>query len=306
MGTNATGHLPQLAELVAMDQPLAVRAEVETTIQMAYPGFDTGRVHEVFGHILALFDGRVPGYRPCNTEYHNLQHTTDAFIAMARLIHGAVVEGNSFSEKNVELALIATILHDVGYIQQEGDVGSGAKYTQNHIDRSADFLSDHLRAKGFDEFAIADGRDMLACTGFTVRIQDIRFRSFESRILGMMLGSADLLGQMADRAYLEKISLLYREFKEAKIPGIAEEIDLYLNTLSFYELTQKRFANDLGGVNHFMRSHFRARWGVDADLYAVSIERQMNYLREILEHFRPDYRKHLRRWRPIQKKDTRQ
>ena len=146
-----------------------------------------------------------------------------------------------------------------------------------------------------------DGRYMLACTGLTVRIGEIRFRSFEILMLGMMLGTADLLGQMADRTYLEKLSYLYREFKEAEVPGFNEEIDMYINTLGFYELTKKRFANDLGGVNRFMRAHFRERWGVDSDLYAAAVERQMDYLREVLEKYRPDYRNYLRRWQYLKK-----
>ncbi len=279
-----------------MEDPHAVRTEVERLILRIHPSFDLSFIRKVFADVIDLFAGNYPGYRACNTTYHNFQHTTDATIAMARLIHGAFCSGHQMSPREVELGIAGTLFHDVGYIQQTNDDGTGAKYTKTHIERSADFLEAYFRKEGLPGDDIRDCRDMLACTGLTVRIADIRFRSFEVRTLGMMLGTADLLGQMADRSYLEKLSFLYREFKEGKVPGFEQEIDLYLNTLSFYETTKRRFATELGGVNRFMRAHFRDRWGIDADLYEEAIERQMTYLREILEHYRPGYREHLRRW----------
>lgn len=304
MNSVGTEQNHQLAKLVDMDDPQAVLTEVETIVRLMHPGFNVGFLQRAYGDVLKMFAGQFPGYRACNTEYHDLKHTTDATLAMTRLIHGAVMEGNPISARNVELAVASTLFHDIGYIQSEGDDGTGAKYTKSHIERSADFLTDYFRVAGFPEEDATDGRDMLACTGLTVRIGEIRFRSFEVRMLGMMLGTADLLGQMADRTYLEKLSYLYREFKEAEVPGFNEEIDMYINTLGFYELTKKRFASDLGGVNRFMRTHFRERWGVDADLYASAIERQMDYLRAVLEKYRPDYRNYLRRWQYLKKEES--
>ncbi len=298
-----TPHEVQLSQLIAMEDPQAVMAEVEHLVTLMHPAFDFAFLRRLFTDVTRLFAGEYPGYRACNTTYHNLQHTTDATMAMARLLHGAACTGALFNPREIEIGLAATLLHDVGYIQQEDDDGTGAKYTQTHIERSADFLETYFRAAGLPDDDIRDGRDMLACTGLTVRIADIRFRSFEVRTLGMMLGTADLIGQMADRAYLEKLAFLYREFKEGNVPGFEEEIDLYVNTLSFYEITKRRFATELGGVNRFMRPHFRARWGIDRDLYEEAVERQMVYLREIIEHYRPTYREHLRRWKQIGRPD---
>jgi len=285
----------QLSQLIAMDDPEAVRAEVETIVSSLYPSFDLRFIRSVYADVCRLFAGQYPGYQACNTSYHNLQHTTDATLAMARLLHGAVCSGHMIAAREIELGVVATLLHDVGYIQTIGDEGTGAKYTKTHIERSVEFLIRYFSEKGIPADDIRDCCDMLSCTGITVRIADIRFRSFEIRLIGMMLGTADLLGQMADRTYLEKLSFLYREFREGNVAGINEEIDFYVNTLGFYEATKRRFATELGGVNRFMRAHFRERWGIDVDLYEKAIERQMTYLREILEHFRPDYRNHLRR-----------
>jgi len=75
-----------------------------------------------------------------------LRHTTDTFLAMARMIHGATLEGETFSERHINLGLIAALLHDSGYIQSESDLqGTGAKYTASHVQRSIDFLNYQVR-----------------------------------------------------------------------------------------------------------------------------------------------------------------
>jgi hypothetical protein len=77
-----------------------------------------------------IFAGRYPGYSKCNTRYHDLEHTTDTFLAMARLIHGAVEAGRAIDRHMVLPGLVGTLLHDIGYIQTDGDrAGTGAKYT---------------------------------------------------------------------------------------------------------------------------------------------------------------------------------
>jgi len=110
-----------------------------------------------------------------------------------------------------------------------------------------------------------------------------------------MIGTADLLGQMADRTYLEKLPFLYDEFRIAGVPGIGNEPDFYRNTLNFFAMTVARLQKELGGVNRYMRSHFRVRWGIDEGLYMSTIERSMAYLRQILAAHPKDCRKYLRR-----------
>ena len=108
-----------------------------------------------------------------------------------------------------------------------------------------------------------------------------------------MLGTADLLGQMADRAYLEKLLYLYREFQEGGIKGYESELDLLKKTTGFWAMTKKRFGEELSSVNEYVRSHFKARWNIDRDLYMEAIERSIAYLEFVLEHHESDYRDYL-------------
>ena len=110
-----------------------------------------------------------------------------------------------------------------------------------------------------------------------------------------MLGTADLLGQMGDRNYLEKLPFLYREFSQGKIEGIGTELDFLDSTPGFYKTTLERLAHDLGGVNVYMRYHFRARWDIDEDLYISSIENSIRYLEYVLKNYREDVHAHLKR-----------
>lgn len=114
-------------------------------------------------------------------------------------------------------------------------------------------------------------------------------------LLGKMLGTADLLGQIASRTYLEKLVFLYKEFAEAGIPGFADEHDLLVKTANFYDVTKKRLRNELSSMNGYVRAHFAVRHGVDADLYSEAMENNIRYLDHVLEVYGKNYRRHLRR-----------
>jgi hypothetical protein len=286
----------QLTDLVDMDDLDEIWNEVRTIVLSINPQFDFTHVDKAYSTVIALFTGRYPGFRQCNTMYHDLFHTSEIMLAMTRLIHGAIIEGVDFTDKHINLGVISALMHDTGYIQTADDtVGTGAKYTMNHIQRSVDFTG---LVYGQDPYFSGDGRnfsDILFCTGLNTRIGEIRFSSRQMLLLGQMLGTADLLGQMADRHYLEKLLHLYSEFVEGKVPGFESEYDLLKKTTGFYELTRNRFANELGDVRRYAVSHFRVRWDKDEDLYNEQIERNIAYLRWVLDTYPAEYRKFFRR-----------
>ena len=286
----------QIACLVNMENPQSVLEEVKAIVSVMMPDFDFEPLNRAFRDVVSLFHGQYPGYRKCNTEYHDLKHTTDALLAMTRLIHGAVVNKQVFSEKGVDLGLISALLHDTGYIQTADDnVGTGAKFTFTHIPRSIFFMEKYLSENGYSREDIEYCRAILNCTGLNVKINEMHFGSAEIEMLGKILGTADLLGQMADRTYLEKLPFLYREFKEGNVSSFETELDMLKKTPGFSYGTLERFEHELGGVNRYMRDHFRVRWGIDEDLYITSMKNQVKYLKHLLENHEDDYRNHIRR-----------
>jgi hypothetical protein len=273
-----------------------VLEEVRRIVSLIDPDYDITLVEMLHAGVERLFRGEYPGFRPCNTEYHDLQHTMDTLLAMARLMHGASTQGVVLSERGVILGLASALFHDTGYIQYMNDAtGTGAKYTLIHISRSIEFAGRYLREHGRSEEDAVFCGNCLFCTGFSTKIEEIPFQSEEERLAGWMLGSADLLGQMADRTYLEKLLFLFREFQEGNIPGFGSERDLLQNTLGFYHTTKRKLADELGNIQRYMRPHFAARWNLDIDLYDDSIRRNMEYLEWMIRNSGDRYRDHLRR-----------
>lgn len=275
----------KLIGLVDMNDPESVFHEVEIILHSIDPSFSIREISRVFEDIIRLFEGSYPGYQACNTEYHDLRHTMEVFLATARLIHGAFVDHQPLSEKMINIDIISALMHDTGYNQTLDDTsGTGAKYTVDHILRSIDFCKHYFAGHPRFNSESKSFSDILLCTGFTERINEIRFLNQEVETAGKILGSADLLGQMADRFYLEKLLFLYYEFKEAGIADYESEYDLLLKTMHFYDATLNRMKYDLGSVYKHMRSHFQVRWGIDRDLYMDSINNNIDYLRQVIRH----------------------
>ncbi|MFO0753727.1 MAG: hypothetical protein U0411_10450 [Thermodesulfovibrionales bacterium] len=285
-----------LADLVNMDTPQAVYAEVRQIVSLIRPGFSFTLLDAVFRDTVRLFRGRYPGYRSCTTEYHNLKHTTDVLISLARIMHGAAIRKAPLSEEGIFLGLMSALLHDSGYIQTSGDrEGTGAKYTLVHVERSIDFVGAYCARKRLPEGHAQKCASIIRCTSLDTPVSEIPFPSEEVKVVGRMLGAADLVGQMADRVYLEKLLFLFYEFREGLLKGYSSERDLLQNTLTFYEHTKSRLAGDLGGIHRYLRHHFRERWGTDRDLYAQAIESNIKHLRFILKDSEKDHRSYLQR-----------
>lgn len=285
-----------LMHFVNMDDPQSVLKEVKTTVSMIFPTFDFASIDLAFSDFVDLFAGDYPGYRKCNTRYHDLKHTTDTFMALARLIHGATTTGVKITRRGISLALISALMHDTGYIQTTDDqTGTGAKYTLSHVDLSIDFMSDYFNNKGYPREDLIFCRNIVRCTGLDVGMERIQFTNSENELLGKMLGTADLKGQMADRGYLAKLIYLYHEFREGGVTGYDSELDLLKKTPDFYQMTLKRFEERLGDVRRYMRYHFRSRWNLDEDPYKKTIEEHIAHLKHTLRYHSDNYRKHLQR-----------
>jgi len=280
--------------LVYLEEPLEFLKETEKIVGLMFLQFDFYLIRRVFEDIEKLFVGKYPGYRGCNTGYHDLTHTMHCFLLMARLMHGARINGIIFKEKYVELGLISALMHDTGYIQLVEDItGTGGKYTLVHIERSVEFMEKYFNQNGFSLRDYIFCRDCLKCTGINVKIRGIQFESQEHEILGKMLGTADLMGQMADRKYLGKLTYLYNEFREGGLSIFDNELDLLKSTPDFWEFIKQRFVIEYGNVDRYLRDHFRVRWGIDRDWDREAIERNIKCLKYILEYHEADYRRYL-------------
>lgn len=274
-----------LYDLVDSQNPRAILKEILQIMSLFKAGIIRERLESVYDDIICLFNGEYPGYQASNTKYHNLEHTMMVTLATARLTHGCIEAGHQFDPENILLGLLAALYHDSGLIQTKQDrKGTGAKYTIGHEDRSVKFMRKNLSAKNFSKEQMDDCAHLIRCTNLNIDIKDIPFRSTEIEMLGKIVGSADLLAQMADRHYLEKLILLFKEFEEAGIPGFDSEGELLEKTEGFYKnVASKRLKKDLGNVFLNMKYHFKFRWDIDNDMYIDSIKNNIRYLRSILK-----------------------
>ncbi len=281
---------------VQVSNPAAVRDAVRELLEETYPetGFD--RLWLVFYDFERLFTGRMPGYLGCDTSYHDIQHTLDMTLAMARLVAGherTAPKTARLGPERALLGIITSLLHDAGYIRHEvrdREYRNGAEFTLYHVSRSADFLRRYLPDLGLEELAPVASK-LVHFTGYEISPDDIEMEDPLDTLTGHLLGTADLIAQMADRCYLEKCrDRLYSEFV---LGGIAFENarpgefmvryqsgeDLLRQTPAFYEQSARpRLEQAFGGVYRHVEALFDGR-----NPYMDAIGANMDYLGYILE-----------------------
>lgn len=250
-----------------------------------------GNLDQAFTDLQRLYRGELPGFHECETDYHNLQHVLDVTLAMARLLNGCVrsTGTGTINERLFRFGIIAALYHDCGYIRHRKDTKheNGAEYTTVHVSRGARFLEEYLPKIGMGDLAQAAGR-AIHFTGYEIPVDKIKVPGPEFRLIGNLLGSADILAQMADRCYLEKCyDRLYPEFVRGGIARrrhrdgteeimFASAADLIFKTPRFYQGATKRLKQDLGGCYNYIEEHFNGQ-----NLYFDELEKNINHARAI-------------------------
>jgi hypothetical protein len=127
-------------------------------------------------------------------------------------------------------------------------------------------------------------------TGYELSLDSIELDNPKDSMMGHLLGTADLIAQIADRCYLEKCR--DRLFPEFVLAGIAIETgptgtlvryrsgkDLLEKTPRFYqEAVQYRLEKSFNRAYRYLEAYFE-----DANPYMVFINKNLNYLTQILE-----------------------
>lgn len=274
----------EINSLFANSDPDEVWLNASDIVRRINHGYDFSVVRTSFDDMVRMFHGEYPGYAPIKTLYHDLRHTLDVFLCAVRLMHGMHVSGNRLTDEEMTIAMIAAMMHDIGYAQPLGeDSGTGAQHTKIHVLRGIEFARHYIAAQGFSPALAAPMKFILLCTDPAVTISEIKFPDERTRLLGQIVGTADLTGQMADLTYLEKLLFLYLEFKEAQFGGYQNIYDLLCKTRDFYEFTRERLDTGLGGIYHYLAFHFKDWYGIENNYYLESIEKNIAYLSQVTE-----------------------
>ncbi len=280
---------------VQVSSPDAVRLAIESMFGELWPRMPFQALDASFRRFEELFSGRAADYEGVDTLYHDTQHTLDITLAMARLMVGYERQNEPADQLGAERAtvgLVTALFHDVGYLRHRTrDAGSvnGAEFTRLHVSRGARFLAEWLPQIGLAHW-VPIVEELIHYTGYEKPISRIVLTEPRDRRLGQLLGTADMVAQMADRCYLEKCrDRLYPEFVLGGValplgsegyPKVvyASGLDLLRQTPSFMEqVRSKRLDGEFERAYRYFEIMFNGR-----NPYIEAIERNLAYLKEVL------------------------
>jgi hypothetical protein len=267
--------------------PLAVAAQVRADFRAMYPAGNHAFVSQAFVWAIDCFTGRDPQFLPIDARYHDLEHTLQGALCLSTLLRGRAETGAEppIPQPLAELCLLAILLHDTGYLKQRSDTaGTGAKYTLTHVQRSCEFAERLLLARGFTPAQVQSVQNMIRCTGMGANVGGIPFAGEAERLCGYALGTADLLGQMAARDYVDKLPILFEEFVEsgkhngsAGAVGFSSAEDLMRKTPVFWDkYVQPKIQGDFRGLYRFLANAA----GTAPNEYLARIESNLARLRD--------------------------
>lgn len=288
-------HLPRqrldISLSVCISEAAPVCDAVREIFLSRYPGAEAefALIARMFEDVDRLYAGEYPGYHACDTDYHDMRHIMDVTLAAARLYDGyEKIHGGGALALGVErfqIGVACAIFHDIGYLRHRNDSRHkhGAEYTKIHVTRGTEFLARYLPLVGKSAW-VPGVKQLLHYTGYE---KSVRMKEAMDHQLGCLLGTADLIAQMSDRAYLERCrDFLYQEFKIGKVSGPASNNQPFESPVALLDQTPdfirntitKRLDGLFGSVYRYAGEHF----GGD-NLYMEGIEKNCRFLEGLLD-----------------------
>jgi hypothetical protein len=181
----------------------------------------------------------------------------------------------------------------VGYLRhREIDAGAvnGAIFTRTHVSRSGRYLESYLPRIGLEQYVPVVSR-IVHFTGYELNVDQIELEEPKDSVVGHLLGTADLVAQLADRCYLEKCrDRLYPEFvlggvaiderPEGKVLYHSAE-DLLGKTLSFYQTGARlRLENNFNRVYRYLEAFFER----GQSPYIRFIRKNLTFLTSVIQN----------------------
>jgi hypothetical protein len=272
--------------------PELVNREVARIFLELYPDASAQLLDRVYSDVTRLFNGEYPGYRACDTSYHNLQHTLDVSLAMARLMDGyerTRDRTEPIGSRLFAFGIVTALLHDIGYLRKTNDTRheNGAEYTLRHVSRGAKFIEHYMDKVGMTDLAPV-ATQIVHFTGYERQVDRIKVPNLMFRMLGNMLGTADIIAQMADRCYLEKCrdrlfpefvagGLAARDHTDRRRSVVFRSVEeLLAKTPSFYKTAVVRLDEHLGSTYGYAKTHFGGH-----NLYIQEIDKNIQYASQV-------------------------
>lgn len=165
----------------------------------------------------------------CDCPYHDIQHTMLVTDVGLTILQGRQLARGDLSADDWLQAVVAMLFHDIGYLRKlleadtpeasvisnAGDTvtpppgSTDAFMTPYHVDRGAMYIQER-----FAHEELIDPSVVSACIEMTRFPVPTDESHGELDTLPGLVRAADLIGQMADPQYLQKLSRLFAEFVE--------------------------------------------------------------------------------------------
>jgi hypothetical protein len=216
-------------------------------------------------------------------------------LAMARLLDGyerSRVRSEPVGARLFGFGIVTALFHDIGYLRHWHDSRhqNGAEYTARHVSRGARFLEQYMSELGMEDLATVAAR-IIHFTGYEMPVDRIVVPNLMFRRLGNMLGTADIMAQMADRCYLEKCrDRLYPEFVAGGLAAsdtvepsatalFSSPEDMLRKTPSFYRSASHRLNQLLGSAHRYVQAHFGGQ-----NLYLEEVRKNIQHAERLAEN----------------------
>jgi hypothetical protein len=196
--------------------------------------------------------------------YHNLDHTILATLTGQELLIGKRIEGDTVTPEDWTHYLLALLCHDIGFIRGackadrlrdchyskgRGNEMIGfdcshtdAQFSPYHVDRSKCFVAEQF-----------EGHSLIDADRIQRYIEMTRFPipdapSYQETLsYGGLTRAADLIGQLSDPRYLDKLPDLFAEFEEIgfnQVIGYDSYEDMLLSYPDFYRNVAQPYIRD--------------------------------------------------------------
>jgi hypothetical protein len=186
--------------------------------------------------------------------YHNVEHTVLVTLVGQEILRGKYIREGNISSSEWLCAIVSWLCHDIGYVKgicsqdQHSqrlyatgidsntihlELGkTDASLTPHHVDRGKMFIQEHF-----------SDRDLIDAEAIIQNIELTRFpvpndeeHSCTANYPGLVR-AADLIGQLSDPRYLQKMPALFYEFEEIgtnKMLGYSHPADLRAGYPKFF------------------------------------------------------------------------
>lgn len=166
----------------------------------------------------------------CDCPYHDAMHTMMVADVGQTILHGRLISQGDVSPQEWVHVLVALLFHDIGYLRgllkgdREGSYvadeadnrvtppegATDAYMMPFHVTRGCIFIQERYGSEPMIDVATVAG--YIEMTRFPVP-DDARYRRVDT--LAALVRAADLIGQMGDPLYMQKLSRLFIELVES-------------------------------------------------------------------------------------------